>query len=125
MSHPDPLHDPENVQAEDVLTDVNEAHITGNVVGEPRLTRTPTGHEVGTIIVQTLRIFRANGKRKETVEHHHVAAWDAMAQKLRDLKPGNRVSVFGYLHTRFKADQETGVKLRKTEIVADQLIVHH
>ena len=127
MSHPDPLHNPENVLVEDVAepADINEARITGHVVTEPKMKLTNTGHQIATLIVQTLRSFNASGRRKESVEHHLVVAWDGVVERVRQLKPGNRISVFGRLQTHSWNDKVTGVKQRKTEIVAENVILHH
>ena len=105
--------------------DINEVRISGHVIGGPMHKQTITGSLLATFLVQTIRIYEAKGKRREDVEHHFVVAWDALAHRLSGLRPGHRISVFGRIQTHSFTDKTTGVKQRKTEILAENIVLHH
>lgn len=105
--------------------DINEVRISGSVMDYPKIIQTPAGHRIGTFRVTTLRSFNSNGHRREQFEAHYVAVWDKLVHLVQDLRPGNRVSVFGLLHTYTWVEKRTGVKQSRSEIVGENVILHH
>ena len=105
--------------------DINEVRISGSVMDYPKIIQTPAGHRVATFRVTTLRSFNQNGHRREQFESHFVAVWDKLVHLVQDLRPGNRVSVLGGLHTYTWMERRTGVKQSRSEIVGENVIHHH
>src|SRR6266850_2497274 len=90
--------------------DTNYVELEGVITSLPELRTMEHGDMRGTIQIATRRVYTTNGDTKNRDEFHHIVAWNSVARLLRDLKPGDRVSVFGRLQTRTWSDKDTGVK---------------
>lgn len=108
-----------------VTADVNEARITGTVVDAPKVTQTRTGHERATFKVATTKKYRSQGDTKYAIEHHFIVAWEDRVDLVRQLAPGNMVTVIGPLQTHSWNDYDTGVRQQRTEIIVERVVLHH
>lgn len=103
---------------------LNRVLIIGNVGGEPRLTATNSGTPVCSFSVATNRSWRPRGstEKREETEWHYVVAFAGLAERCSQiLTRGTKVFVIGRLQNR-EFTEPTGEKIRKTEIVASEII---
>ena len=107
------------------MPDINEVKISGSVMDFPKIILTYDSHKVATFQIINLRVFNAQGRRREQLAKHYVCAWDKVVHLVQDLRPGNKITVHGWLNTYTWIDKITGVRQSRTEIVADTLVVHH
>ncbi len=84
----------------------------------------PSGVAVASFTVATNQVWNdQNGVRQERAEFHDIVAWRKLAEICGQLMTkGAKVYVEGRLQTR-EWTGEDGVKRRKTEIVADNVIL--
>jgi len=106
------------------IMDLNRAQIIGRVTQDPELRQTPSGQSVVSFSVATNRSWKdSSGEQKDQAEFHSIVAWGKLAEIIGNYaKKGKRVYVEGRLQTRSWEDNDGG-KHRKTEIVADNLIL--
>ena len=105
--------------------DLNKAMIIGNITRDPEVRTTPAGQTVANFSVATNLVWTdQSGQKQEKVEFHNVVAWRKLAEIIGQyLKKGGKVYIEGRLQTRNWDDKETGKKMYRTEIVADNLIM--
>lgn len=105
----------------------NQVELIGNLTADPQIKETPTGQKVATFSVATSRKWKdANGEVVEDTEFHNVVAWRKLAEIIEEyVTKGMKVFVKGYLKTRTweKDIGDTTVKMYRTEIIADELIM--
>ncbi len=104
---------------------VNKAIIMGNMVRDPELRYTAKGTPICTFSIATNRDWRptdSDDVREET-EFHNIVAWSKLAELCASLLyKGRKVYIEGRLQTRDWVDEETGKKMYRTEIVAEEMI---
>lgn len=104
---------------------LNKVTLIGNLTGNPRTTKLPSGQNVSTFGLATnyrWRDYRTKAP-KESVEFHHVVTWRRLGDVVaKYLKKGDRVFLEGRLQTR-KWQDRAGLQRARTEVVADQLIM--
>lgn len=105
--------------------DLNKAMIIGNITRDPEMRTTPSGQSVTNFSVATNLVWTdQSGQKQEKAEFHNVVAWRRLAEIASQyLKKGGKVYIEGRLQTRNWDDKETGKKMYRTEIVADNLIM--
>lgn len=103
---------------------LNKAQVIGHVTRDAEVRQLPSGVSVATFSVATNQVWTdPQGVRQEKAEFHDIVAWRKLAEiSGQMLKKGSRVYVDGRMQTR-EWTGEDGVKRRKMEIVADNLIV--
>ncbi len=104
---------------------LNKASLIGNLTGDPRVTKLPSGQSVASFGVATNHQWRdyRTKQLKKAAEFHTVVAWGRIADvAAKYLKKGNRVFAEGRMQTRSWQDKN-GMKRSRTEIVAEQLIM--
>jgi len=105
----------------------NQVELIGNLTADPQCKETPTGQKVVTFSVATSRKWKdADGEVVEDTEFHNVVAWRKLAEIIEEyVTKGMKVFVKGYLKTRTweKEIGDTTVKMYRTEIIADELIM--
>ena len=102
---------------------VNQAITIGNLTRDPEMRYTPAGHAVTSFGVATNRSWVSDGEQREETEFHNVVAWNKLAELCAQLlSKGRRVYIQGRLQTR-SWEGSDGVRRRKTEIVADEMIL--
>lgn len=105
---------------------LNKATIIGNLTRDPELKYTASGTPLAIFGVATNREYSPSNRDEvvEEVEFHNVVAWAKLAELCDQLlSKGQKVYVEGRLNTRNWQDQETGKKMYRTEIVAEEMIV--
>lgn len=108
-----------------LVSNLNAAHIIGNVTRDPEMRTTTSGLSVLSLGVATNERWREKGtnEQKERTEFHTVVIWGELAkQVLSSVKKGSRVYVSGRVQTRTWETKE-GQKRATTEIVADTVSV--
>jgi len=102
---------------------LNKVQLIGNLTRDPEMRQLPTGVAVASFSVATNQVWNdQNGVRQEKAEFHDIVAWRKLAEIAGQiLRKGGKVYVEGKLQTR-EWTGEDGVKRRKTEIVAENLI---
>jgi single-strand DNA-binding protein len=103
------------------MSSLNCVHIIGNMCQDPEVKETQSGNKVATFSVATNRSFKdKSGVKQDEVQFHNIVLWNSAADFAEKyIKKGNKVYIQGRLQTRTWDDQ-SGKKLYKTEIVADQ-----
>ncbi|MBT6068210.1 single-stranded DNA-binding protein [Candidatus Peregrinibacteria bacterium] len=102
---------------------LNKAQLIGNITRDPELRQIATGVSVASFTVATNQVWTdAAGVRQEKAEFHDIVAWRKLADICAQLlRKGAKVYVEGRIQTR-EWTGEDGVKRRKTEIVAENVI---
>ena len=102
---------------------LNKVQLIGNLTRDPEMRQLPTGVAVASFSVATNQVWNdQNGVRQEKAEFHDIVAWRKLAEIAGQiLRKGGKGYVEGKLQTR-EWTGEDGVKRRKTEIVAENLI---
>jgi single-strand DNA-binding protein len=104
---------------------VNKVIIMGNMVRDPELRYTSKGTPICTFSLATNRDWRPSDSDdvREETEFHNIVAWSKLAELCAELLyKGRRVYVEGRLQTRDWTDEESGKKMYRTEIVAEEMI---
>ncbi|MCA9397767.1 single-stranded DNA-binding protein [candidate division WWE3 bacterium] len=104
---------------------VNKAIVMGNMVRDPELRYTSKGTAICTFTLATNREWSANDSNEvnEETEYHNIVTWSKLAELCSDLLyKGRRVYIEGRIQTRDWTDEESGKKMYRTEIVAEEMI---
>lgn len=104
---------------------LNLVFLIGNLTRDPELRYTSTGTAVATFTVATNRNYvDSTGKAVESAEFTNVVAWAKLAEICGQLlKKGMKVHIQGRLQTSKWQDKETGKEMRKTEVVATDMMI--
>jgi single-strand DNA-binding protein len=102
---------------------VNKVILLGNVGKDPEIRSTGGGTMVATFGLATSERYKdAQGNWQDRTEWHNVVAYARLAEIIRDyVKKGHKLFVEGRLTTRNWDDKETGKKVYRTEIVANDI----
>lgn len=103
---------------------LNKVMLIGNLTREPELKTIPSGQIVATFGIATNRTFvDKTGTKQEHTEFHDIVVWGKLAEICGQyLGKGRKVYIEGRLQTR-EWDGQDGLKRRRTEIVADNVIM--
>lgn len=106
------------------MRSINKVLLIGNLTRDPEIKQTGNGQTIVTFGMATNREWvTQGGEKKSLAEFHNVVAWGRLADICGQyLKKGKFVYVEGYLKTR-SWDSPEGVKIFKTEIVAQDMIM--
>lgn len=104
---------------------LNLVFLIGNLTRDPELRYTSTGTAVATFTIATNRNYvDSAGKAVESAEFTNVVAWAKLAEICGQLlKKGMKVHIQGRLQTSKWQDKETGKEMRKTEVVATDMMI--
>ena len=102
---------------------INKAIVVGNLTRDPELKSLPSGQKVCSFSVATNRTWKdANGAKQEAVDYHNIACFGKTAEIVAQwMKKGSQIYVEGRMTTRSWDDKETGKKMYRTEIIADNV----
>ena len=102
---------------------LNKAYLIGNLTRDPELKSLPTGNKVTQFSIATNRVYKLeNGTKQESTEYHNITVFGRQAEtSAQYLKKGQSVLIEGRLQTRSWDDKETGKKMHRTEIVAENV----
>ena len=103
---------------------LNKAQLIGNLTRDPEVRQLSIGVAVCSFSVATNQVWNdQNGVRQEKAEFHDIVAWRKLAEIAGQLlSKGSKVYVEGRLQTR-EWDAPDGSKRRKTEVIAENLIL--
>ena len=93
--------------------DKNEVHLCGEIARDVEARATPTGKVVANFSLCT--------RNREFRSYHNLVAWEKLAEKVGELKKGQRIKVVGALQTR--SWEQDGTKRYKTEIICWQIVI--
>jgi len=102
---------------------VNKVILLGNVGKDPEIRSTGGGTMVATFGLATSERYKdAQGNWQDRTEWHNVVAYARLAEIIRDyVKKGHKLFIEGRLNTRNWDDKETGKKVYRTEIIANDI----
>jgi single-strand DNA-binding protein len=104
---------------------INKQTIVGYVGGDPRITTTASGTIVAHITVATTESWKDKnaGEKKEETEWHRVAAFDRLAETVRDMvRKGSLVYVDGRTKTSEWRDKD-GISKSAKDVIATTIRV--
>jgi len=105
---------------------LNKVQLIGNLTRDPEVRQIPSGQMVCTVGVATNRSWKdpQSGEKKDATEFHNIVCWGKLAEIAGQyLKKGTKVYFEGRLQTRNWDDADSGKKMYKTEIVAENMII--
>ena len=102
---------------------INKAIVVGNLTRDPELKSLPSGQKVCSFSVATNRTWKdAQGARQEAADYHNVVCFGRQAETVAQwMKKGSQVYVEGRMTTRSWDDKDTGKKMYRTEIIAENI----
>lgn len=102
---------------------INKAIVVGNITRDPELKSMPNGSKVCSFGVATNRTWKdQSGARQEAVDYHNVVCFGRQAEVVAQwMKKGSQIYVEGRMTTRSWDDKETGKKMYRTEIIAENV----
>lgn len=102
---------------------INKAIIVGNITRDPELKSLPSGQKVCSFSVATNRTWKdQSGAKQEAVDYHNVACFGRTAETVAQwMKKGSQIYVEGRMTTRSWDDKESGKKMYRTEIIAENV----
>ena len=119
MLHVPTLKHTEQTRNEDIMANINNLTITGNLTRDVELKFTQGGRSVATIGIANNRRYQVNGEWTEEVSFFNVTIWGPQAEKVAAwATKGTAVVVTGRLQQR-SYDNKEGNKVSVVEIVAD------
>ncbi len=102
---------------------INKAIIVGNLTRDPELKSLQSGSKVCSFSVATNRTWKdAQGQKQEAVDYHNIACFGKQAEIVATwMKKGSQIYVEGRLTTRSWDDKDSGKKMYRTEIIAENV----
>lgn len=102
---------------------INKAIVVGNFTRDPELKSLPSGQKVCSFSIATNRTWKdQNGQKQEAVDYHNIACFGKQAEIVAQwMKKGSQIYVEGRMTTRSWDDKDTGKKMYRTEIVAENV----
>lgn len=104
---------------------LNKVLLIGNLTRDPELRYTSSGTPVTTFGIATNRVYNdSSGKTVETAEFTNIVAWAKLGEICAQLlKKGTKVYIEGRLQTTKWDDKETGKRMQRTEVVANEMMI--
>ena len=107
------------------MKSVNKVILIGNVGKDPEVKFTQGGMPVAKFSIATNERFKdKDGNWQDRTEWHNIVAFQKLAEIIGQyLKKGGKCYIEGSLRTGSWDDKETGKKMYKTEIIANDLVL--
>ncbi|MGA2355785.1 MAG: single-stranded DNA-binding protein [Terriglobales bacterium] len=107
------------------MKSVNKVILIGNLGKDPEMKYTQGGMPVAKFSIATNERFKdKEGNWQDRTEWHNIVAFQKLAEIIGQyLKKGGKCYIEGSLRTGSWDDKETGKKMYKTEIVANDLVL--
>ena len=105
---------------------LNKVTLIGRLGKDPETRYTGSGDQVCTLALATSRTWTpaGGGERQEATEWHTVVAWRKLAEQCAEyLTKGRLILIEGRIETRNWEDKDTGKKVYRTEIIADNMVM--
>lgn len=102
---------------------INKATIVGNLTQDPELKSLPSGQKMCSFSVATNRTWKdAQGQKQEAVDYHNIVCFGKQAETITQwMKKGSQIYVEGRMTTRSWDDKDTGKKMYKSEVIAENV----
>ncbi len=102
---------------------INKAIVVGNLTRDPELKSLPSGQKVCSFSVATNRTWKnPQGEKQEAVDYHNIACFGKQAEVVAQwMKKGSQIYVEGRMTTRSWDDKDSGKKMYRTEIIAENV----
>jgi len=102
---------------------INKAILVGNLGADPEAKFLPSGDAVTTFSIATSEAWKdKDGVDQQRSEWHNIVAFKKLAEICGQyLKKGAKVYIEGQLRTQSWDDKDTGKKMYRTEIVANEM----
>lgn len=102
---------------------INKAIIVGNITKDPELKSLPSGQKLCSFSVATNRTWKdANGEKQEAVDYHNIVCFGKQAEVIAQwMKKGSQIYVEGRMTTRSWDDKDSGKKMYRTEVIAENV----
>lgn len=102
---------------------INKAILVGNLTRDPELKSLPSGQKTCSFSIATNRTWKdTDGNKQESVDYHNIVCFGKQAEVIAQwMKKGSQMYVEGRMNTRSWDDKETGKKVYKTEIIAENV----
>jgi single-strand DNA-binding protein len=107
------------------MKSVNKVILIGNLGKDPEMKFTQGGMPVAKFSIATNERFKdKDGNWQDRTEWHNIVAFQRLAEIIGQyLKKGGKCYIEGSLRTGSWDDKETGKKMYKTEIIANELVL--
>jgi single-strand DNA-binding protein len=107
------------------MKSVNKVILIGNLGKDPEVKYTQSGTPVAKFSIATNERFKdKDGNWQDRTEWHNIVAFQRLAEIIAQyLKKGGKCYIEGSLRTGSWDDKETGKKMYKTEIIANELVL--
>ena len=107
------------------MKSVNKVILIGNLGKDPEMKFTQGGMPVAKFSIATNERFKdKEGNWQDRTEWHNIVAFQRLAEIIGQyLKKGGKCYIEGSLRTGSWDDKETGKKMYKTEIIANELVL--
>jgi single-strand DNA-binding protein len=107
------------------MKSVNKVILIGNLGKDPEMKYTQGGMPVAKFSIATNERFKdKDGNWQDRTEWHNIVAFQRLAEIIGQyLKKGGKCYIEGSLRTGSWDDKETGKKMYKTEIIANELVL--
>jgi single-strand DNA-binding protein len=107
------------------MKSVNKVILIGNLGKDPEMKFTQGGMPVARFSIATNERFKdKDGNWQDRTEWHNIVAFQRLAEIIGQyLKKGGKCYIEGSLRTGSWDDKETGKKMYKTEIIANELVL--
>lgn len=105
---------------------LNKVTLIGRLGKDHETRYTGSADQVCTLALATSRTWTpaGGGERQEATEWHTVVAWRKLAEQCAEyLTKGTLVLIEGRIETRNWEDKDTGKKVYRTEIIADNMVM--
>src|ERR1700693_4454258 len=107
------------------MKSVNNVILIGNLGKDPEMKFTQGGMPVAKFSIATNERFKdKDGNWQDRTEWHNIVAFQRLAEIIGQyLKKGGKCYIEGSLRTGSWDDKETGKKMYKTEIIANDMVL--
>ena len=107
------------------MKSVNKVILIGNLGKDPEMKFTQGGMPVAKFSIATNERFKdKDGNWQDRTEWHNIVAFQRLAEIIGQyLKKGGKCYIEGSLRTGSWDDKETGKKMYRTEIIANELVL--
>lgn len=104
---------------------LNKVMLIGNLTRDVELRYTSSGTSVASFGLATNRSYKdSTGKDVESAEFTNIVAWSKLGEICSQLlKKGMKVYIEGRLQTSSWQDKETGKTMKRTEVVATDMLI--
>lgn len=103
---------------------INQVTILGNMTADPELRTTNSGTEVCSIGVATNERVKNGDDWTDKAEFHNIVLWKGNAKYCCSYaQKGTKVAITGKLATSSWEDKDTGKKVYRTEIIANNFMI--